>query len=227
MLSHDPLAVHPSKKRRIGTCLSAAHVISTDVSSGHISPTDQAALLVQLLRRKQSSNLFEGLIFGLQNFREITQVDSGQFVRNIHAKRSDSQYDLNLLPHELLLHHVLSAPHSQVAIVAIFLRRGQIAGKFLRKSVIFARNSQTAIAIGSDGNPHLEIALLPGLRMRRKSQRFPACGGTAQSQSQKSRDFGALRPCDNPRILARKFTITLLQFTMTLQITLTLVIFSN
>ena len=39
-----------------------------------------------------------------------------------------------------------SAPKSQIAIPAIFLRRGQIARKFPRKSAIFARNSQNEIA---------------------------------------------------------------------------------
>ena len=86
----------------------------------------------------------------------------------------------------------LSAPKSQMAIAAIFHRRGQTEGKFRWKSAIFAWNSQNQIVIASDGSSHLEIATFPCVKRRRKSQRFPACGGDLQSQSQESRDFGAL-----------------------------------
>ena len=47
---------------------------------------------------------------------------------------------------------LLTASTSHIAIAAIFLRRGQVAGEFPRKSAIFGRNSQNEIAIASDGN---------------------------------------------------------------------------
>ena len=71
-------------------------------------------------------------------------------------------------------------------------RRGQIARAFRRKSATFARNSQSKIAIASAGNSQPEIAMILCLRVCRKSQRFLACDENSQSQSQKSRGFGAL-----------------------------------
>ena len=68
----------------------------------------------------------------------------------------------------------------------------------LQKSAIFARNSQNEIIIASDGNLPFQIVTFLCLRVCQKSQRFPACGGYAQSTSQKTRDFSALTPPIQP-----------------------------